>query len=160
MIDMEALQRAMESGGFREMRDSVPDGLENCSKQITSIIKELQAKYTLPANRVVIGGFSQGSMLTTGVALNFKEPLGGLIVWSGTLLNSDAWSAAAGNQAPLNVVVTHGTLDPILPFHGSEALRDLLIEKGHHVNFLRFIGQHEIPGEAIQLAAELIEACL
>ena len=96
-------------------------------------------------------------MLTTDVALNYPEPLGGLIVWSGSLINAEAWTAlAAARNKKLTIVQSHGTVDPILPFVGALALREMFELTGQDVNFVEFNGQHGIPAEAVTAALELI----
>ena len=95
-------------------------------------------------------------MLSTDVALHYPEALGGLIVWSGALINESTWTEKANAQSALTVVQSHGRVDPILPFSGGEDLRDMLTESGHTVRFCEFNGQHAIPQESIELAAQLI----
>ena len=41
--------------------------------------------------------------------------------------------------------MTHGRIDPLLPFEGAEALRDLLVANGADVDWLPHGGRHEIP---------------
>ena len=155
MIDVEELQRAQMTGEFRKLRESSPDALPERRQQISAIIDHFRKQFDLPASQVCIGGFSQGSMLTTDVALHYPEQLGGLIVWSGTLLNETVWTQAAQRAEKLNVMVTHGSEDTILPLAGAEALRDMLTAAGHSVKYAEFRGPHTIPMEALTMAAEM-----
>ena len=95
-------------------------------------------------------------MLATDVALHYPDPLGGLIVWSGALINSDTWTTRAHGQSSLKVVQSHGRQDPILPISAGEDLRDMLTREKHRVRYIEFAGQHAIPGEAIEMARQLI----
>ncbi|MEM9409766.1 MAG: phospholipase [Planctomycetota bacterium] len=156
MIDIEKIQALMAKGEFREMRNSNPPELIERSRQISKIIDELLTSYKLEPEQLVVGGFSQGSMLTTDVALNYPQPLGGLVVWSGALICEDLWTTAAKRQTKLNIVQSHGTIDPILPFAGAEFLRDLLEESGHDVKFIPFQGPHTIGVDALEAAKELL----
>ena len=84
---------------------------------------------------------------------------GGLIIWSGTLLNEKVWKEKTADRSANHrfpVVQTHGKLDPILPFVAAEWLRDLLMGAGFKLNFQSFNGPHTIPPVGIELAAELI----
>lgn len=155
-LDMEKIQQLMEAGEFREMRSASPPQLPECRQMINEVIAFATKTYQLKASKIVIGGFSQGAMLTTDVALNHEEPLGGLICWSGSLINEKNWKSIE-NESKLNVVQSHGTLDPILPFSGAELLRDFLGSRGHRVNFFSFDGPHTIPVDAIEGALNLIE---
>ncbi len=156
MIDIEKIQQLMEQGETREMRNTSPDRLPNCRNAINQVIDFAREKYSLAAEQIVVGGFSQGSMLATDVALNYPERLGGLIIWSGALINEPVWQAAANQQQPLRVVQTHGRADPILPLEGAEHLRDMLSASGHRVAYHEFSGPHTIPMEGLQLAAQLV----
>ena len=157
-IDIERVQKLMETGEFRELRSSQPPRLAECRGMVQRLAEELCAQWQLHPGRVVVGGFSQGAMLTTDLVLNAPVPFGGLVCWSGSLINETEWrSVAAGNPATA-VVQSHGTIDPILPFAGAEALRDLLMENGYPLEFIRFVGQHAIPPEALNAAVQLIRS--
>ncbi|MEI6047055.1 MAG: hypothetical protein WCS37_22145, partial [Chloroflexota bacterium] len=52
---------------------------------IIALIEELRQRYNLPADRVALGGFSLGAMVTLDVGLHYPEKLGGLFSLSGFL---------------------------------------------------------------------------
>jgi phospholipase/carboxylesterase len=155
-IDMVKLQLAMAMGEFSELRTEAPQRLPEMTGLLTQLVEDLCRRSELPKSRVILGGFSQGAMLATDAALRMPERPGGLIVWSGTLLNEMAWKQAATQGSALSVVQSHAVDDPILPYPGAEALRDMLTATGHSVDFLRFRGGHSIPEAAIGAAARLI----
>ncbi len=156
MIDIEKIQSLMMSGDFRELQNSKPDLLETRRDQITSIIEHAKIQYQLPAAKIVVGGFSQGSMVATDVALHYPEQLGGLIVWSGTTLNESEWKVAADKQSPLRVLQSHGRMDPVLPFAGAESLRHLLTQTNHKVQFVPFQGEHTIGTESLVASVKML----
>jgi phospholipase/carboxylesterase len=160
MIDVGRLQYLMAIGETRQMRNVHPPELPACRRQIFEIIEWAKSKYGLPSDKIIVGGFSQGAMLMTDVALNYSDPLGGLIVWSGALICEEDWKNSAEKQAPLKIVQTHGSEDMILSLEGALDLRAMLQQAGHQVHFFEFEGPHTIPMEGINLAAELIaERC-
>lgn len=160
MIDIERLQKLRANGEERKLKESSPEELPQRRQQLSAIIDHFRKLYDLAANKVCVGGFSQGSMLATDTALHYPEAMGGLIVWSGSLINQAAWQPAAESIDKLSVVQSHGTLDEILPHSGAEALRDMLTSAGHEVQFISFRGPHTINQEAIQAAAGLIGGML
>ncbi|MBL8849574.1 MAG: hypothetical protein JNG89_07815 [Planctomycetaceae bacterium] len=155
-IDMVKLQMLMATGDFRNLRDEAPARLPEMTALLTGLLTEIGRRTGLPNSRMTLGGFSQGAMLSTDVALHLAERPGGLIAWSGTLLNESEWTRASSQGTKLRVVQSHAVDDPILPYSGAEALRDLLTRDGHAVEFLRFRGGHTIPEPAIAAAARLI----
>jgi phospholipase/carboxylesterase len=156
-IDMLELQTAVIEGRFRDLRQSIPRQLPAARDRLFKLIELLQHETGVPSSGFVLGGFSQGAMLATDVALRLPEAPGALIIHSGTLLAESEWKALAPRRAGLTVFQTHGTRDPLLPFESAIWLRDLLIEAGLNVSFSSFPGMHTIPREGVQTSAELIE---
>ena len=156
MIDIEKIQQLMMQGETREMQRESPELLPERRQSLTQLIDHCRVDYGLPASKIIVGGFSQGAMLATDAALHYPEQLGGLIVWSGALINAKAWTPQAQQQSQLNVVQSHGRADPILPISGAIDLRDMLTREKHRVRYVEFAGQHAIPMEAIELASQLI----
>ena len=154
-IDMLKLQQLREAGELRDLRAEQPELLSQRRQQVTELIHQVKEEVGLAADRLIIGGFSQGAMLTTDVALSLPDSVGGLIVWSCTLLNEQVWQLAAETKAGLRVVQSHGRADPVLPFEGAELLKSMFAEHQLQNEFIEFSGQHTIPPQAITAAADL-----
>lgn len=147
MLDMMKIQELMAKGEFREFGSSKPPELPERRQAITEIIEDAKSRHQLNDSNIILGGFSQGSMLSLDVALNYPGTLGGLVLWSCAFINEQTWTELAKSREPMNVFQSHGTLDPILPFAGAEYLGKSLAEFGHNVEFCKFEGQHQIPIE-------------
>ena len=157
MIDVEHIQQLMMKGETRELKTHSPDVLPERRKSMCGLIDHCRVDFNVQPNQILIGGFSQGSMLATDVAFSYPELLGGLIIWSGSLINESEWIEKSKAREFLKIVQSHGRQDPVLPFDGAVDLRDMLRSHGHSVEFHEFGGQHAIPLEAIELAIQLIE---
>ncbi|HVE86260.1 MAG TPA: phospholipase [Myxococcales bacterium] len=149
MIDLEGMDRARREGpeAMARIRAAVPDGLPRVRRMLRACLDEACLQVGLPLSAAVLGGFSQGAMLATDVALRLEEPPAGLCILSGTLICEPEWRRLAPARAGLPVLQTHGRLDDLLPFEGAEALRDLLAGAGLPVDFHAFDGAHGIPRE-------------
>ena len=156
MIDMERIQRMALEGQSRDLKNEIPDRLAHCRKSMLEMMEEVQRTYALASQQIVIGGFSQGAMLTTDVALHSPQPLGGLIIWSGALINALEWTSLVQQQDNFPIIQSHGRFDPILPFSGAEELFEILKQAGFPIEFLPFSGAHTIPMEVLELASRLI----
>ena len=140
-------------GKHAERAKLVPEGLAEARARVVAVLEGLRAK----PETTILGGFSQGAMLSTDVVLETDTPIDGLLLMSGTLLSEDRWKPLMKKRVGLPVMVSHGTHDPILPYEGSERLSAALIEAGLTVDFVRFRGQHEIPPIVLEHASALIQ---
>ncbi|HAG91219.1 MAG TPA: esterase [Bdellovibrionales bacterium] len=130
--------------GF-DFEDIRPEGLNGIVKKVERFISNL------PHEEIILGGFSQGSMLTTHLFLKNPSRFKGLVALSGTLCNRSEWQSFcdhAKERPP--VFQTHGHFDPILTFHQAQKLNDFLRKNDFPNEFYGFNGQHEIPMEAIR----------
>jgi phospholipase/carboxylesterase len=144
-IDLEA------RGQADQLRLEEPHGLAEARGALEATLVALERDHGVRRDRLILGGFSQGAMLTTDVALSAETPFAGLAILSGTLLAQDRWAAAARARGPSHhVMMAHGRRDPLLRFADAEALRALLEEGGASVEWVEHGGQHEIPLVVLQ----------
>ena len=155
-LDMAKLQAAIEFGETRDLRGESPELLPQAREALTGAVTAACAEAGLPLSRCVLGGFSQGSMVATDVALHLPERPAALVIWSGTLLCEAAWRSAAPRLSGLPVLISHGRYDQILPYSNAEHLRDMLAEAGCDVQFLPFNGMHEIPQSVLRATVDLL----
>lgn len=139
LIDFARIERMLARGETRDLPREVPDGLAEARAKVVALLESLDAE------KVILGGFSQGAMLSMDVALHTTRPLAGVVLLSGTLTAEDVWRPRMKARAGLDVFQSHGTEDPLLPYAIAERLRDLLGESGMHVDFHSFDGGHTIP---------------
>ncbi len=157
MVDVERFQRA--TGNPREMAAlsaEIPPGMPESSQALRRCLEESERHLGVPLSRTLLGGFSQGSMVATDLALRLPAPPAGLCIFSGHLLAEPEWRRLAENRGVLPVLQTHGKFDPLLPFEGAVALRDMLIKAGLSVEFVAFNGPHTISIEGIDRCAALM----
>ena len=159
MIDVDEIQRLGEASEFDALKAATPDGLPGCNAMVKEVIDYVRSEFELPLSKIVIGGFSQGAMVTTDVALSLEEPVGGLIVWSGTVICESKWQALAADSS-FPVYQSHGTLDPILPFDVAVDLCTMFSEAGIEIEFTEFDGPHTISISAMKGAMKLVRKAL
>ena len=147
-------------GGREQLRNEVPEGMASARRKLQGCVEALLAGTALPPERVVLGGFSQGAMLATDLALNWEQRPAALVALSSVLLAADRWRALAPRRAGLPVIQSHGRQDPILPYSEGEALRDFLTAAGLAVEFIPFDGPHTVHPEALDRVARLLGSLL
>ncbi len=140
-IDMVALEESMRTGNRRPFADRVPDGLTGASDAVQGLLGEVQRTHST----VILGGFSQGAMISLDVTLHAQHKPAALLQLSGSLLALPRWEPQLGRLSGLKVFQSHGRGDPILPFAASEDLAGLFKKHEYDLEFVHFSGGHEIP---------------
>jgi phospholipase/carboxylesterase len=138
-----------------QTRERNPPGLPAARDAVIALIASLR-KDAAPESTLVVGGFSQGAMLSTEVALNLQPAPQGLVLFSSSLIHASEWTRLAPTRAGLPVFQSHGEQDPVLPFSEAERARDLLQAGGLTVDFLPFTGGHTLTVAVLQRAAAFL----
>jgi phospholipase/carboxylesterase len=140
----------MLRGDAELLAKETPPGLSTARAAVSDMLVALERDHQAPPERVVLGGFSQGAMLATDVALRADRPPAGLVILSGAPICVDEWKELAPRRAGLPVLQSHGRSDAVLPYAGAELLRDLLEGSRLSVQFIASNGAHGIPSAVIE----------
>ncbi len=150
IIDFARIQADREAGRIRDLSVEIPQGLALARERMLTFLKELPRQFPINYARTVIGGFSQGAMLTCDAMLHTDYPFAGLVQLSGNLLAQAVWAPLMSKRKALPVFQSHGGQDDILPHVGAERLRDALNQAGLLIEWHGFRGGHEIPEVVLQ----------
>ncbi len=157
-LSIQRLIAALEAGQYELVRDENPPGIEQARQALVEVIDQSLASAGLNKGQLLLGGFSQGAMLSVETACcGLDAPPAAMALFSGCLIRERHWKAAASRLSATNILQSHGRLDPILPFRTGTWLRDMLTEAGCEVEFVDFQGPHTIPWEAIEGTAKLLD---
>ncbi|MFO0678171.1 MAG: hypothetical protein U0169_16670 [Polyangiaceae bacterium] len=160
MIDMSRFERAMVGGAPPDFSHEVPEGLPAARELVKGMLEAAVRDLKLDLSRTVLGGFSQGAMLSMDVALRTDIPFAGLLLLSGTLIARDEWLPRMPGRNTIPVFQSHGTHDPILAFSVAERLHTELDAAGFRTEWVTFRGQHEIPAPALDGATAFVNRVL
>lgn len=145
-IDIERRQQMALGGRADELLAETPPGLAAARAALEETLAVLERDHGVRRDRLIVGGFSQGAMISTEIALAADAPFAGLAILSGTLLSSERWTAGAlAHGRSIHALMSHGRRDPLLRFADAEALRAILERGGAEVDWVPHDGQHEIP---------------
>jgi phospholipase/carboxylesterase len=93
------------------------------------------ARLRLPQDRLVLVGFSQGTMMALHVGLRRPVPIAGIVGYSGLLVGPEHLSEA---RSPAPVLLVHGDADEIIPvealFGSAQALAEVGIGCEWHLS--------------------------
>jgi len=157
-LNMAQLMQMSATNSFDKLRDAVPDGIDKAREQLCNCIEQCRQKHLWSKLPIVLGGFSQGAMLTVDTALRGTVgPIVGLLVFSGALICEMLWRKSMLTK-PLSIpiVQSHGQMDQILPISTGRWLHSLLLDAGCDGQLAEFNGPHTIPSEALERTAKLL----
>jgi phospholipase/carboxylesterase len=150
IIDFARIQADREAGRIRDLSVEIPQGLTMARERFLVFLRELPRQLSIDYKKTVIGGFSQGAMLTCDAVLHTDYPFAGLVQLSGNLLAQSVWGPLMPDRKGLPVFQSHGLQDDILPHIGAERLRDALTQAGLDTEWHSFRGGHEIPESVLR----------
>jgi phospholipase/carboxylesterase len=159
-VDVTRFQRAAMTGKIDEMIRETPDGLVEARASLIALLDDIEKKLGAPRSKIVLGGFSQGSMLALDVALHVDAPPAALILMSSTIIAADDWRPRFASRASTPVFQSHGQQDPVLPFQVAEQLRDELRAAKVDVTWVPFRGGHGIPEQVVDGLAPFLRNAL
>lgn len=131
--------------------------VERTSTWLDALLEELEV---LP-ERTVLGGFSQGAVMSyaLGLAASRQKP-SAILAMSGFIPRVEGFELDLASRAGLPVSISHGTTDPIIGAQWGRDARDRLTEAGLAVRYHEDPVDHTITPQAIAQAREVLEAAL
>jgi phospholipase/carboxylesterase len=112
----------------------------------------LSGERGIPPERTVLGGFSQGAVMTHALGLGRGRPrYAGLVALSGFVPVVEGWEVDPERELP-PVAIGHGSYDPIIDASFGRRARDLLEARGVDVTYRESPMPHAIDP---RFAAEL-----
>jgi len=124
---------------------------------LDALLESVFDEFSLPASQIILGGFSQGGMMT--LAAGPLHELAGLISFSGALLTEQKLIEATASSPP--ILLIHGDLDDVVPATALIDAQSHLEEKGYDVEVVleKGIG-HSISETGLDAARHFIDSRL
>jgi phospholipase/carboxylesterase len=128
-----------------------PESFHATYPQLGEWFDGLLAEHGIPHERAVIGGFSQGSVMSYALALGAGRPRpAGIIALSGFMPEVEGFRLDLRNAAGLPVYIAHGIHDPVISVEFGRAARDRLIAVGADVTYRESPIPHTIDPEVMR----------
>jgi phospholipase/carboxylesterase len=124
-------------------------GLRASQALVDGLIAREKAR-GIPAERIVLAGFSQGCAMTLMTGLRHPERLAGLVGLSGYLpLAAKAEAERHGANRETPIFLAHGSSDPVIPIARARQSRDVLVALGHAVEWHEYVMPHSVSAAEI-----------
>lgn len=154
-INMSRLAEAVQASSFDELHAHQPPGIDDARQRLCETVREVQQQLGGGHVPLVLGGFSQGAMLTMDASLRGEIDAPQLLLqFSGTIVCESQWRESLTRLENAFVFQSHGRIDPILPFASAEALHRMLRDAGIAAEFHSFMGPHTIDVESVARSAQ------
>lgn len=125
-------------------------GLRRSVEQVEALL-EAQKSRGMPANRIVLAGFSQGCAMALLAGLRHKERLAGIVGMSGYLpLASTTASERSDANAMTPIFLAHGQYDNVVLAERGRASRDMLKALGYPIEWYEYPMAHSVCMEEVQ----------
>ena len=125
------------------------------------LAKRLEKKAGIPANKIVLAGFSQGGAIVLQTGLRHAERLGGILALSTYLPLKDTVEKerqAANKDLP--IFLAHGSYDDMIRMERATATRDALTALGNPVEWHEYPMPHSVCPEEIGHIADFLRRVL
>jgi phospholipase/carboxylesterase len=132
-------------------------GIDESAKKIHALI-EHEKERGIPANKIILAGFSQGAVMALTAGLTYPERLGGIIALSGYLPYHDEvlQKTPLANQS-IPIFLAHGTNDTVVPYSLGEIVLHLLQKNHYSVDWHAYQMAHSVCADEIRDIAHFIE---
>jgi len=135
--------------------EAMCSGLATAHPLLMSFLKKQCERFSLPLKKVILIGFSQGTMLSLYSGL--REYCGAILGYSGALVCVDHYTENTTQHKP-PICLIHGTDDSIVPYSALAKAEDALHDLGINVETHTRPGLgHGIDGEGIAIGRRFLQ---
>jgi phospholipase/carboxylesterase len=104
----------------------------------------------VPADKIVLAGFSQGCAIALGAGVRYGQRLAGLAGLSGYLPLASATAAERKDANALTpIFMAHGQRDPVIALDRAGASRDTLKALGYGIEWHEYPMEHSVSAEEV-----------
>ena len=119
--------------------ENIPFGAANAAKIFLSLLEQESKSFSIPFEKIILIGFSQGAMLALQTLLISPKRIGSVIAYSGGLslenvdLSKDFILDNRHKYFNTPVLLIHGEMDEVVPFASLKITADLLSKIGFNI---------------------------
>lgn len=142
-----------------ESRDNADKtGILESVHQLEQLIQR-ENERGIPSNKIILAGFSQGGVIALHTALQYKEPLAGIMVLS-SYLPLVEYLEEQLNESNKNTPVfwAHGQYDPVLKIGLGQSAYKQLQHWGYKTEWHEYPMEHQVCTEEIQHISQWLQS--
>ena len=116
-------------------------------RKLEEFIENALNTYAIDPEKVFVGGFSQGAILSMTLGLTMGSRIKGVMAFSGYIPLFIREEYSKQHKSDLQLFISHGEKDPIFPLAWGEANRDYFDKLGATVTYHAYPAAHTISFE-------------
>ena len=148
--------------GFQwfDLMDQTPEQILSKSlvaeTKLNKLIDEVKEKNSLSADQIVIGGFSQGCMISLQTGIKRKDKINSIIGYSGKIIDTEHLGKNIISKP--NIILMHGDIDQVVPIDGLLEAKNFFNKNNYEIETHIFKNcEHRIPTEGSSLGLQFIK---
>jgi phospholipase/carboxylesterase len=148
--------------GFQwfDLMDQTPEQILSKSLvaeiKLNKLIDEVKERNNLSANQILIGGFSQGCMISLQTGIKRKDKINSIIGYSGRIIDTEHLSKNIVSKP--NIILMHGDIDQVVPIEGLLEAKNFFSKNNYEIETQIFKNcEHRIPTEGSSLGLQFIK---
>jgi phospholipase/carboxylesterase len=153
---------AASPSGFQwfDLMDQTPEQVLSKSlvaeSKLNKLIDEVKSKNNLSANQIIIGGFSQGCMISLQTGIKRKDTVNSIVGYSGRIIDTEHLGKNIISKP--NIILMHGDIDQIVPVNSLLEAKDFFNKNNYKIETKIFNNcEHRIPTEGSSLGLQFIK---
>ncbi len=134
----------------------IDQGVRSAAPLIVDLVEHTATRFALPHSKIVLVGFSQGTMMALHTGLRLVDGLGGIVGFSGAMISPETLEQEKLHPLP-PVLLIHGMADPVVPVMASMYAENTIRAAGGDVRLVqRPFLVHSIDDAGIQEAVAFV----
>ena len=144
------------------LRDSSSEAMANGVSETVPILEEFMLgeldRTGVSADRLVLVGFSQGTMMSLQMAFSFESSIAGIVGYSGRMILGPTGSSALNSKPPTMLI--HGDGDELVPVESMLETAQQLLSHGISAQWHICQGLgHSIDQQGLDIGARFLRDC-
>ena len=126
-----------------------PEAFLSASDQMAAFYEEVLGRYQVHPGWAVLGGFSQGGVMTYRSGLTNPKRFRGLIALSAWIPDTDGLLAELPEQRDQHIFIAHGWADTMIPLTRAREARRFLESEGYVPHYREYQMGHQTSQEEV-----------
>ena len=120
------------------------DAATRAEELLAGFFDEAMERHGITEGGMVMGGFSQGGMMTYRFGLRRPDMFSGLVILSGRVPSAELLADNLPEHRDQPIFVAHGTQDTVIEVEAARESRDFLAAQGYSPQYREYSMAHEI----------------